>query len=268
MKRYLLRTGSSWPNRQKHAEQEREPLSLDERIRRYIAACPEAIEGHYGDGTTYGIACQLVWGFALSESDALRYLRLYNETRCRPKWTERDLRAKIAQSFKRTSSDSGSFTPRSCRWSNRKTSAYMPIIDKHLYQTHHLLAPKLRAALAEGERREQEQKKLALENARAGQALRRAKRTAAAYQQGNASAEASREAISDAHAEIVYLHRVSRDLAARDRAQIAEIDARAGYDARLGRYFWCVRLRDFELVSHCEKLEKLHNALVSSIGNV
>jgi hypothetical protein len=76
-------------------------LSLYERISRYIAACPEAIEGQRGDETTYRVACRLVWGFGLSESDALQWLRRYNDIRCSPKWTERELKAKIAQAFKR-----------------------------------------------------------------------------------------------------------------------------------------------------------------------
>ena len=75
--------------------------TLEERISRYIAARPEAIEGQRGDETTCCVACRLVWGFGLSEADALRYLRLYSETRCSPKWSERELKSKIQQALKR-----------------------------------------------------------------------------------------------------------------------------------------------------------------------
>ena len=109
MKGYLLRYGDQWPGKRTRSGRTRSgrtrpgrpPLSLNDRISRYLAACPESIEGQRGDATTYNIACRLVWGFGLSESDALRYLRIYNETKCRPKWSERDLRSKVRQAFKR-----------------------------------------------------------------------------------------------------------------------------------------------------------------------
>jgi hypothetical protein len=95
------RSGRTRPGRRSGTYHGDGGLSLNERISRYIAACPEAIEGQRGDETTYRVACRLVWGFGLNEADALRYLRLYSETRCSPKWSERELKAKIAQAFKR-----------------------------------------------------------------------------------------------------------------------------------------------------------------------
>jgi len=62
--------------------------------RRYLRACPGAVEGSGGDTYTYSIACRAVLGFALSDAEALSVLAEWNQTCC-PPWTDRDLQAKI-----------------------------------------------------------------------------------------------------------------------------------------------------------------------------
>lgn len=47
--------------------------------------------------------------------------------------------------------------------------------------------------------------------------------------------------------------------------RVSELDALAGYVGR--RYMWRIPLKNFELVAHVEKLEKLHARLVSASGN-
>jgi hypothetical protein len=47
-----------------------------------------------GANTTFRAASVLVHGFALSEEDALEFIRAYNE-RCMPPWSERELRHKV-----------------------------------------------------------------------------------------------------------------------------------------------------------------------------
>jgi hypothetical protein len=64
------------------------------RARKYVAACPPAIAGSGGHGTTFGVACALVHGFALNEVDAMMLMQEYNQA-CAPHWTERDLLHKI-----------------------------------------------------------------------------------------------------------------------------------------------------------------------------
>jgi len=81
-----------------------EPISLRERIERYVAACPPAISGQNGHDQTFTVACALVQGFDLSPEDAYSFLARYNH-RCEPSWSERDLRHKLhdadrAQSYK------------------------------------------------------------------------------------------------------------------------------------------------------------------------
>jgi hypothetical protein len=68
--------------------------SLDDRIQAFVAAAPAAISGQGGSYRTFSVACALVWGFTLSDSEALRYLRIYNQ-RCQPAWPEADLKQKI-----------------------------------------------------------------------------------------------------------------------------------------------------------------------------
>jgi len=67
---------------------------LEDRIEAFIAAAPASVSGQGGSHQTFSIACSLVWGFKLSESEALRYLRIYNQ-RCQPAWSETDLKQKI-----------------------------------------------------------------------------------------------------------------------------------------------------------------------------
>ena len=68
--------------------------ALPERIRAYLAKCPGAISGADGHKQTFTVACALINGFALTESEALAYLHEYNRT-CDPPWTDRELEHKI-----------------------------------------------------------------------------------------------------------------------------------------------------------------------------
>jgi hypothetical protein len=65
-----------------------------ERARRYLAATPPAVQGQRGDERTFRVCCRLVGRFGLTDDEALRLLTEWNE-RCRPQWTERDLRSKL-----------------------------------------------------------------------------------------------------------------------------------------------------------------------------
>ena len=69
-------------------------LQQIERARRYMDAVPGAVQGRAGDIATYKLACRLVRGFALSDDEAFMLLRIWN-WRCQPRWSERELIAKI-----------------------------------------------------------------------------------------------------------------------------------------------------------------------------
>jgi hypothetical protein len=74
-------------------------LTLDDRIRAYVEACPSAVSGEHGSHRTFAVTCALVWGFGLDKNRALEFLQLYNE-RCQPPWTDKDLRQKIKYALK------------------------------------------------------------------------------------------------------------------------------------------------------------------------
>src|SRR5258706_11637133 len=67
---------------------------ISERARRYIARCPPAISGQGGHDATYHVAAVLVWGFALSEAEALMLLQEWNRN-CVPPWSDAELLHKV-----------------------------------------------------------------------------------------------------------------------------------------------------------------------------
>ena len=81
-------------------------MTLEERIAKYLDACPAAIEGQKGDNQTFAIACVLVWGFALSKETALEWLRYYNNSKCDPRWSLDELKRKIENAANTPSSRS------------------------------------------------------------------------------------------------------------------------------------------------------------------
>ncbi len=72
-----------------------------ERARKYVAKMPVAVSGQDGHGRTFNVACVLVLGFALSDSDALTLLHEYNQA-CQPPWSEKELLHKIRSAGKQT----------------------------------------------------------------------------------------------------------------------------------------------------------------------
>jgi len=69
-------------------------MDTNERICRYLAACPPAVSGSSGHNQTFTVACALINGFGLHEGEALSYLRIYND-KCQPPWSESELEHKI-----------------------------------------------------------------------------------------------------------------------------------------------------------------------------
>lgn len=65
-----------------------------ERARRYVAMMPPAISGQGGHNTTFRVACVLVLGFALSDTEAMAVLAEWNQG-CQPPWSEHELQHKI-----------------------------------------------------------------------------------------------------------------------------------------------------------------------------
>lgn len=65
-----------------------------ERARRCIAPMAAAVSGQKGHAATFGVACALVHGFALSIGEALPLMQEYN-LRCQPPWSDAELHHKL-----------------------------------------------------------------------------------------------------------------------------------------------------------------------------
>lgn len=65
-----------------------------ERARRYISTMPVAVSGQNGHNTTFRVACVLMLGFGLSDTEAMGLLREWNQG-CDPPWSDRELEHKI-----------------------------------------------------------------------------------------------------------------------------------------------------------------------------
>lgn len=65
-----------------------------ERARKYLAKMAPAISGQGGHDATFSAACAMVWGFALGIEDGYRLLAEHYNPRCKPEWSEKELRHK------------------------------------------------------------------------------------------------------------------------------------------------------------------------------
>lgn len=71
------------------------------RARAYIAKEPPAVSGQRGHDRAFHVACILMWGFALTESEAFAAVADWNAG-CQPPWSEGELRHKFADAAKAT----------------------------------------------------------------------------------------------------------------------------------------------------------------------
>ena len=66
-----------------------------ERARLFVSKARPSIAGQHGHDALFAVACGLVVGFALGDSDAWALLQEYNAASCNPAWSEKDLRRKF-----------------------------------------------------------------------------------------------------------------------------------------------------------------------------
>lgn len=98
-----------------------------ERASRYISRMDAAVSGSGGHDATFAVACALVHGFSLGESDAMALMQEYN-TRCSPPWSERDLAYKLRSAANSHSSKgSGYLLGNESRVEGRGSSDYKPL---------------------------------------------------------------------------------------------------------------------------------------------
>jgi hypothetical protein len=75
--------------------------SIIEKARNYVAAMPPAISGKGGHGAAFNVAVALRYGFDLSEEESLLIMSAYSQ-RCKPPWSEEELKHKLADGGKAT----------------------------------------------------------------------------------------------------------------------------------------------------------------------
>ena len=70
-------------------------ITVQDRARRYVEKMDAAVAGSNGHDATFSVACVLVHGFDLSESDAYSILANDYNPRCSPPWNDKELKHKI-----------------------------------------------------------------------------------------------------------------------------------------------------------------------------
>src|SRR5258708_2732505 len=118
----LILPWKSTPPKEGRASPPGASLDISDRIRAYLDMADPAIDGQDGHGTTFRIACALVWGFALDPEEAFPFLAEYNR-RCEPPWNEKELRHKLDNALK----DPNHQKPRGYLLSERRIPAPRPI---------------------------------------------------------------------------------------------------------------------------------------------
>lgn len=81
-----------------------------DRYRQLVMATPGAIEGMGGDYETFLIACEGK-DYGLSEEKTLEVLLDLFNPRCKPEWSEADLKAKVAHAYKYSQNAAGKYHP-------------------------------------------------------------------------------------------------------------------------------------------------------------
>lgn len=72
---------------------------LNPNILNFVEGYPRAVESNGGDDLTFKLCCELVKDYSLSVSEALPYLKVWNQ-KCLPPWPEKDLIEKLKNAEK------------------------------------------------------------------------------------------------------------------------------------------------------------------------
>lgn len=69
-------------------------VSIEERVRRYVAAMPPAVSGSGGHNALFNVVRALIHGFGLTPAEARPFVEDYNQ-RCEPPWSEGEVAHKL-----------------------------------------------------------------------------------------------------------------------------------------------------------------------------
>lgn len=80
------------------------PESTVERCMKYIEKCPDAVSGESGHDRTFRVACEC-YKFGLSDSDAWRVMEWFNNSKCKPPWTRKEIEHKLRDAHAKVASN-------------------------------------------------------------------------------------------------------------------------------------------------------------------
>jgi len=84
-----------------------DPENIVYRCMKYLARCPDSIDGQDGSGKLYRAAMETM-RFALMDGDAWQVLQWFNGAKCSPAWSDRELRHKLDDARKNCNGEFGS----------------------------------------------------------------------------------------------------------------------------------------------------------------
>ncbi len=97
--------------------------SVIKRAALYVATMDPAISGKGGHRQTFKVACRVVLGFGLTESEAMGVMADYNR-RCQPEWTAKDLLHKVQDASKQPGPRNYLRDKQPEQWSDTKVPDY------------------------------------------------------------------------------------------------------------------------------------------------
>src|SRR5262249_47943129 len=77
-----------------------DPGDVEKRAIAYLVTMPEAVSERGGHDGLFAAACAMVWGFALSEDRGFEIIKTHLNLRCRPEWSDREIRHKVEDVLK------------------------------------------------------------------------------------------------------------------------------------------------------------------------
>lgn len=101
------------------------PQQVIERARKYISTIEPAISGSGGHNQTFKVACVLILGFGLKDSEALSLLEEWNQ-RCQPPWSEKELLHKIEDASRQNGARNYLRNAREDEWQRIELPPYAP----------------------------------------------------------------------------------------------------------------------------------------------
>jgi hypothetical protein len=100
----------------------RDAADIEKRVIAYLAKIEPAKSGERGHNKTFGAACRVGPGFDIPEDEAFRLIKAHYNPRCQPPWTDKQLRHKLADAYKKVKVRGKLLKPRPNR-GRRQTAA-------------------------------------------------------------------------------------------------------------------------------------------------